>query len=249
MEWTMMANLLNNLGSVITQLPHQLATQLKTHCFLCGNSCAVTNMVCCHCLTELPRWPLNDLLDSPKIANHIEHEFIDELYSFGDYQPPISGWLKSVKYSQQTKLTRLFAQLIEAHLCNLLVVNENTDNLKASPLLAVVPIHVKKWSIRGFNQCHEIIKRCKVTGQYRYAPDLMIQLRDETNQAALTGIRRRKRRRNFKVNTNYRLDDQHVILFDDILTTGSTVNKIAHQLKQAGAKHVTVLTIAIALKR
>lgn len=245
----MMANLLNSLGTAITQLPHHLITQLKTHCFLCGNNCAITEMVCGHCLTELPRWPVNDLLDSPQIANNIEHQFIDELYSFGDYQPPLSRWLKSVKYSRQTKLTRLLAQLIESHLANLPVATDSPDHSTLFPVLTVVPIHVKKWSLRGFNQCHEIIKRCNAKNQYNYVPDLMIQLRDETKQAGLSGFRRRARRRNFQVNTNYRLDNQHVILFDDVLTTGSTVNKIANQLKQAGAKYVTVLTIAVAVKR
>ena len=48
----------------------------------------------------------------------------------------------------------------------------------------------------------------------------------------------------YSITNNENIKDESVLLFDDIYTTGSTVNECSRILKQAGAKNIGILTIA-----
>ena len=60
------------------------------------------------------------------------------------------------------------------------------------------------------------------------------------------------RRRNvesaFRLNGKRTVKDMHVVLVDDVLTTGATVEECARVLRRAGAKRVDVLTLARTLR-
>jgi predicted amidophosphoribosyltransferase len=45
----------------------------------------------------------------------------------------------------------------------------------------------------------------------------------------------------------HRIEGRNVLLIDDVITTGATINACARALKSAGAKRVDVLALAIAL--
>ena len=51
-------------------------------------------------------------------------------------------------------------------------------------------------------------------------------------------------RRAFAVRAGYHLRDAHVLLCDDILTTGATCSEAARALRRAGAARVTVIVVA-----
>jgi predicted amidophosphoribosyltransferase len=54
-------------------------------------------------------------------------------------------------------------------------------------------------------------------------------------------------RRAFAVRAGYHLNAAHVLLVDDVLTTGATCSDAARALRQAGAARVTVAVIARAM--
>jgi predicted amidophosphoribosyltransferase len=48
----------------------------------------------------------------------------------------------------------------------------------------------------------------------------------------------------FRLRKGGRVEDRHLVLIDDVMTTGSTVDECARMLTRAGAASVRVLTVA-----
>ena len=61
-------------------------------------------------------------------------------------------------------------------------------------------------------------------------------------------LNRKERKRNvenvYKIEEKDKIKNKNIIIFDDIYTTGNTVNELAKILKENGAKNILVLTIA-----
>ena len=102
-----------------------------------------------------------------------------------------------------------------------------------------VPLHRSRERIRGFNQAELIALRTGLPVASRI-------LRRRKNTPSQTGLTRSERKRNlagaFEVRDE--VAGRHIIIVDDVYTTGSTMNEIARTLKRAGAGRVEVLTVA-----
>ena len=78
-----------------------------------------------------------------------------------------------------------------------------------------------------------------------YAPDALIRLHHERLQIHVKPDMRRKQVKNaFTVADKKLFENTHVLLIDDIITTGATLNEIARVLKNAGARQVDNVVIA-----
>ena len=112
-----------------------------------------------------------------------------------------------------------------------------------------MPLHWRKRLERGFNQSELLAKfLAKRTGIPLVKS---LQRRKQTDPQA--GLTRAQRRTNvagaFEVNRRQEVQGRHILLIDDVLTTGATASACSAVLKRAGAKRVTVLTLARADRR
>jgi len=111
-------------------------------------------------------------------------------------------------------------------------------------VIVPMPLHwTKLWS-RGFNQA-ELLAR-EVAQTWNVPVRNLVRRRKAT--AVQAGLTNSKRRLNvqgaFQIRSKARLDGKHVLLVDDVLTTGATASACARVLKRAGAARVTVLALA-----
>ncbi|MCC6366675.1 MAG: ComF family protein [Bryobacterales bacterium] len=109
-------------------------------------------------------------------------------------------------------------------------------------LIVPVPVHWRrKWS-RGFNQSELLAREVS----RRTAVPVACALRRAKTTPPQAGLSDHERRRNvtgaFHATRN--LEGQHVLLVDDVMTTGATVSACGAVLKRSGAARVTVLTLA-----
>ena len=119
-------------------------------------------------------------------------------------------------------------------------------------LVVPVPLHRSKLALRGFNQARALaveairtLKRTHPDWQLQLASSTLMRLRPTLAQAGLTPHQRRVNLRGaFSVTDPAAILGRHVLLVDDILTTGATARAAARELTQAGAAGVWVAVLA-----
>ncbi|WDE11654.1 ComF family protein [Thalassomonas haliotis] len=229
---------LNYLNSFLT-------TRLSS-CDLCGSPCLRYSLLCQTCAGDLPFFKISDirgdLLNWPAVNRALPKSNFDHLVSLSPYQWPLSMWLKQLKYHGRFELATLLGQLLADHW-----QKHIKPYLQEEPgLVLAVPLHFSKWQLRGYNQAHLIAKTFANQLDYHYQATALTRVKKTSAQVGQGGVARRKNlRRAFAV--NIKLLPRHVLLIDDVITTGSTINEISRLLKKQGVLKVTVVTACLTL--
>ena len=163
---------------------------------------------------------------------------LDRCHALFGYQPPVDQWIHALKFNRDLAAGRLLGQLLAAQ--------PHTRDGSAASLLPV-PLHPRRLRQRGYNQALEITRPLLRLG-WRLSDCDCRRTRHTGAQSALAA---RYRRRNIAGAFTLRaqLDGQRIVLIDDVMTTGATLNELARTLKAAGARQVDAWVIARALKR
>lgn len=112
-------------------------------------------------------------------------------------------------------------------------------------LLVPVPLHRRRERERGYNQALLVARRLERAWGVPVAADALVRFTATAPQADLDApARRRNVRGAFGVVRAPAIAGRHVVLVDDVLTTGATASECARILSRAGASTVGVLTIA-----
>jgi len=119
--------------------------------------------------------------------------------------------------------------------------NYNADNLDC---ITYVPLHRAKERTRSYNQSLLLAK--EIGGRLnRRVAACLARTEPTESQTHLTAPERAANVRNkFAARKGADLKDKNILLIDDVMTTGATVNECAHTLKKSGAREVLVLTVA-----
>ena len=121
------------------------------------------------------------------------------------------------------------------------------DPWHAAALVVPMPLHPSRLVERGFNQSHEIARVVSRLLALRLAPAGLRRVRATAPQV---GLSRRERAGNLSgafVADPRVVAGQHVVLIDDVVTTGSTAIEAASTLRAAGAASIAVWAVARAL--
>ena len=111
-------------------------------------------------------------------------------------------------------------------------------------LVVPVPLHVRRLRVRGFNQAELLAtvvgRRCGVV----VATDVLVRRKATVAQPGLGAAARRANLRDAMcVVDPARVAGRHVVLVDDVLTTGAMADACARVLRAAGARRVDVFTL------
>ncbi len=108
--------------------------------------------------------------------------------------------------------------------------------------LLPVPLHWRRQALRGFNQALEL---CRPISRHAAIPRLRQVARCRATPYQ-SGLAAQHRRRNlsaaFRVRGDIRV--RHVLIVDDVITTGATCRELASALLEAGVENVSVLAVA-----
>lgn len=112
-------------------------------------------------------------------------------------------------------------------------------------IIISVPLYKEKERVRGYNQSQLISRILSRETGIAENSGLLLKVRDTGRQSLLN---RKERSLNikdaFQLTNKDRVKGKTVLLVDDILTTGYTVNECSRILKEAGAKWVTAAVVA-----
>jgi len=211
-------------------------------CIICLQHCSTPSGICSACQNDLP-WlearcaicalPLtatnHDTLCGSCLKKKPAFTHVDALFL---YQFPIDHFIGKIKYSGKTQYIGHLAQLLSTH-CSLPI---------HADALIPVPMHRFNLYKRGFNQAEllavELGKKLNMNVETRLLKKTQLTRR----QMTLTRNERLKNQRNvFKCITP---PQRHIILVDDVMTTGATLDAAAQTLLTAGAERVDAIVLA-----
>ncbi len=111
-------------------------------------------------------------------------------------------------------------------------------------VMVAVPLHPARQRERGFNQATLLAELLSEKMSIQLVP-VLERIRYTTTQTAFDRAERMENLHNaFRLRKNMDVRDLHVLLIDDVLTTGSTLSECARVLKAAGAVSVHAATAA-----
>ncbi len=147
------------------------------------------------------------------------------------YDPPLARLLPRLKFHADlaagATLARLMAQRPPPH---------------AADAMLPVPLHRQRLASRGYNQALELARPLAQRLRLPLLPDALVRVRATTAQTGLDGVARRRNLR--EAFATRRPVPARVLLVDDVMTTGATLDACARALKQAGATWVGVWVAA-----
>ncbi len=122
---------------------------------------------------------------------------------------------------------------------------KNKHSLNDIDIIVPVPINKHKKRLRGFNQA-EIL--AQVLGNTLSLPVPSANLKKIKKTIPQAGLSKEKRINNlikaFSIREPLLIKEKHILLVDDVMTTGATLDTCAKELLKAGAKSVTGFTLA-----
>jgi len=159
------------------------------------------------------------------------------------YKGVIRKAILALKYKYAYDISKELSELVALSLI------KSKLRFPEKAILVPIPLHKKRENYRGFNQSGEIGKQLAKKMGWNYLPDLLIRKIATPSQ---TGLNREKRGENvrdaFILNSKYRskleIRDSNLVIFDDVYTTGSTINEAKRVLYKEGFKKVFCLSIA-----
>ena len=154
------------------------------------------------------------------------------------YKDSGAAVLKRMKFGDRPELAQLLARLIYSRLPHM---------LPRHALLLPVPLHRRRLLWRRFNQSAELCRHIGELSGQSMALEAVSRIRPTRQQIGLTRAgRKRNLRGAFAVpdSQKHRLKGRAVVIVDDVLTTGATVEAMARILRRAGAAPINVVTAA-----
>lgn len=207
---------------------HQYHPDAQTVCSLCCELLVRIGLGCSICRLPLPD---GDFLQCGHCIKH--KPAFDAVFSAYSFEEPLRTLLHEFKYQQGLHLRSLLTQLM---------LDALPSHFIKPDCLIPVPMHPDRIRQRGFNQSAELARLLARKLTIPLANHLCTKTINTAAQASLDG---QSRRQNLKGAFRAKPGKmRHIMLIDDLLTTGSTANELAATLKQQGVARVDVWCLA-----
>ena len=219
-------------------------------CTICGKSIRADDYLCDQCETKAVRIvapfcqkcsePFEGSITNTFACANCAHRtiYFDAAVSAYRGRGIVRQIIHEFKYGRQIHLRHLVARWLNSAL--------DDERLRQShfDVIVPVPLHPTRQRERGFNQAGLLAELLSAQTSIRCKP-LLERTRYTTTQTALDRSERMENLHNaFRLRKNANVRGLRVLLVDDVLTTGSTLNECARILKRGGAFSVHAATAA-----
>lgn len=199
-------------------------------CGICGN--LSDSYLCDKCSKYMKNQQRN------KTDIYMDKNFTTHFWMF-EYDNEIRSRIIDYKFYDKSYLYRTFVEII--------ISNEKAcEYINSFDYLVPVPIHKKRLKKRGYNQCELIAKEiCKRFENVEFRNDILIKVRNIIPQSTLDMEARINNVVGaYEIVNIEGLKRKNVLLFDDVFTTGSTVDECAKLIGKSSCYDIGVFTFA-----
>ena len=192
----------------------------KPYCQICCFEFSIDygseNSICARCLEDAP--------------------YYDKARSLLRFDENSKKIIHALKYYDRCMVAEIIAKML---------INYYKELAVSADLIIPVPMHKIKRLSRLYNHAQILGVAIARLVEKKIRADILIKAKHTRPQ---TGLARKYRIDNLSnsiiVSNKQKIRGKKILLIDDVITTGTTVNLCAKQLKKAGAKEVVVLCIA-----
>lgn len=211
---------------------------LPFRCHICSEATDFGVVLCSCCLTRL-----QGLIGAPQLVEDVVCGF--PVYTLSSYDSLMSDIIRIVKYRPSFKLLVILAEQCQKR--GRLEILINKDDI-----LVPVPMHSDRLLKRGFNQAEVLAEKFAATVGCRFSPAL-----ERTRATRPQADCDEKDRQNnldgaFAVGRGLikeKFAGRHLILVDDVVTTGSTLQKCCEALQPLGPARVSAIAVSHSFRR
>jgi len=210
-------------------------------CVVCGKVITAQEMyICTKCIYELPRVNNCKFHNNPiyqQFFGRLQIENATSLF-FYDKESAISNLLYAIKYNGMKE----FAEFLGCRLGRVLkesLLYEDVD------LIIPVPLHARKYRMRGYNQSEWIVRGIASVLGKDYSVNHLYRNEFTKTQTKKNRVERWENVRNkFGVMMPDDLQKKHILLVDDVLTTGATLEACGEILLKIEGVKLSIATLA-----
>lgn len=197
------------------------------YCVACGKEIGYKSFLCEDCTGSL-KGPV--YLD-------FKLPWIDQGHFFWWYESPLKEIIRAYKFERRYRLSNCLANYLFEMFCSF------SPEFDA---IVPVPTTISALGERGYDTNRLILKKLKK--KFVFTEDQVLVARNKKVPQSSLGGKERKKNIEGKFAIRKEPVPERVLLFDDVVTTGSTVIECAKLLKRNGAKEITLFTIGRADK-
>ncbi len=193
-------------------------------CYACEKLLPWLGFSCCYCSLPLEK---NRILCYNCLARRPSFERLQALFA---YRKPVSSFVGKLKFSGQLHFAKVLGNLMA----------ENLTPFRPVDCIIPVPLHLLRQQKRGFNQALEIATIVANKHKIPLNKWCCTKKISTAPQSTLTAIRRANNIsvKSFSIAPTFKA--KHVLIIDDVVTTGATVEALTVALKNAGVLTVEV---------
>jgi ComF family protein len=176
----------------------------------------------------------------PKACNAVKPHDFDLMHAASDYQPPLSNWISALKFNSQLHHVQSLAKLFVMSLVG--------RTLPMPQAIVPAPLSTSKHLERHYNQARLLAQSIAYKLDISVIDQVLTKIKNTKPQ---TELNRKQRLLNpvhaYKAIT-LSPSFEHVAIFDDVITTGASMNAMVETLKKANPNlKIEVWSIAISL--
>lgn len=218
--------------------------------FFFPNTCVVCSLrlteseehLCLSCLESLPRTNYHNQEEN-RLEDYLAGKFIFNRAAAFCYFYKSGGVQKIIhelKYKNNPELAMYMGKLYGSEL-------KDSDFLKDIDYLVPVPLHPKRQKQRGYNQAEEICKGISAVTGIPISTTMIVRAVNNPSQTSHSKTQRWKNVEGIFVSVNnVGVSEKSILIVDDVITTGSTIESIAKSFPEGKAPTINVAAIGIA---
>jgi len=201
------------------------------------------DMLCLGCEASLPYCRFHDYASNP-VAKHfwgrVNIEWASS-YLYFTKESYVQRMMHSIKYQGRKEIATFLGKAFADEIINI-------PQLKNVSMIIPVPLHPVKRRRRGFNQAEIIALAMSEVLNIPVVADILVKDYNTSTQTKSSRIARWFNvETNFSVRNAEKLNGKHILIVDDVITTGSTLESCAQTLAEAESElQISIATLTCA---